>query len=87
MPPFCLLLLTLTPGAAAGDLVCRPQEGVQYAGALSGPVGAWLRCGPVPARHTVVAGRVLVRDGTPALGGVEEKLRAHAAVAARIQCS
>jgi len=69
----------------AGDLVCWPQEGVQFAGALIDPVEAWLRCGPTAARHTVVAGRVLVRDGALTLGGVEEKLRGHAAAAARIQ--
>ena len=41
----------LTVGAA-GDLVCWPQEGVQYAGALVDPVEAWLRCGPgVGAAH------------------------------------
>lgn len=68
-----------------GDLVCWPQEGVQYAGALADPVEAWLRCGPVSARHTVVAGRVLVRDGVLTVPGVEEKLRSHAAVAARVQ--
>jgi cytosine/adenosine deaminase-related metal-dependent hydrolase len=74
----------LTVGAA-GDLVCWPQEGVRYAGALVDPVEAWLRCGPVSARHTVVAGRVLVRDGALTVPGVEEKLRGHAAAAARIQ--
>jgi cytosine/adenosine deaminase-related metal-dependent hydrolase len=74
----------LTVGAA-GDLVCWPQEGVQYAGALVDPVEAWLRCGPVSARHTVVAGRVLVRDGELTVPGVEEKLRGHAAAAARVQ--
>ena len=56
-----------------------------YAGALTDPVEAWLRCGPAAARHTVVAGRVLVRDGTLTVPGVEEKLREHAAAAARIQ--
>src|SRR6202044_1400091 len=70
---------------AVGDLVCWPQTGVQYAGALIDPVEAWLRCGPASARHTVVAGRVLVRDGSLTVGGVEEKLRGHAAAAARIQ--
>jgi cytosine/adenosine deaminase-related metal-dependent hydrolase len=74
----------LTVGAV-GDLVCWPQEGVRYAGALIDPVEAWLRCGPVSARHTVVAGKVLVRDGALIIGGVEEKLRAHAAAAGRIQ--
>ena len=74
----------LTVGAV-GDLVCWPQQGVQYAGALVDPVEAWLRCGPAAARHTIVAGRVLVRDGTLTAPGVEEKLRLHAAAAARIQ--
>jgi cytosine/adenosine deaminase-related metal-dependent hydrolase len=74
----------LTVGAV-GDLVCWPQEGVQYAGALIDPVEAWLRCGPVSARHTVVAGQVVVRDGVLTVPGVEEKLREHAVAAARIQ--
>jgi cytosine/adenosine deaminase-related metal-dependent hydrolase len=70
---------------AVGDLVCWPQEGVQYAGALVDPVEAWLRCGPVSARHTVVAGKALVRDGSLTVPGVQEKLRSHAIAAARIQ--
>jgi cytosine/adenosine deaminase-related metal-dependent hydrolase len=70
---------------AAGDLVCWPQEGVQYAGALVDPVEAWLRCGPVAARHTVVAGRPVVRDGVLAVPGTDDILRRHAAAAARIQ--
>jgi cytosine/adenosine deaminase-related metal-dependent hydrolase len=71
--------------SAVGDLVCWPQEGVRYAGALTDPVEAWLRCGPASARHTVVAGKVLVRDGTLTVSGVEEKLKQHAAAAARVQ--
>jgi cytosine/adenosine deaminase-related metal-dependent hydrolase len=74
----------LTVGAV-GDLVCWPQAGVAYAGALVDPVEAWLRCGPVSARHTVVAGAVLVRDGVLTVPGVDEKLRLHRAAAARIQ--
>jgi len=74
----------LTVGAA-GDLVCWPQEGVRYAGALTDPVEAWLRCGPVSARHTVVAGQVLVGDGALAASGMHEKLSSHAAAAARVQ--
>jgi 8-oxoguanine deaminase len=70
---------------AAGDLVCWPQEGVQYAGALVDPVEAWLRCGPVAARHTVVAGRPVVRDGALTVPGVADILTRHAAAAARIQ--
>jgi cytosine/adenosine deaminase-related metal-dependent hydrolase len=70
---------------ACGDLVCWPQSGVAYAGALVDPVEAWLRCGPVAAKHTVVAGRLLVENGSLTLTGVAEKLRAHADAAARIQ--
>jgi cytosine/adenosine deaminase-related metal-dependent hydrolase len=70
---------------AAGDLVCWPQEGVAFAGALTDPVEAWLRCGPTAARHTVVAGRVLVRDGALTLPGVDDRLARHAAAATRLQ--
>jgi cytosine/adenosine deaminase-related metal-dependent hydrolase len=70
---------------AAGDLVCWPQEGVQYAGALLDPVEAWLRCGPAAARHTVVAGKALVRDGVLTVPGVPGILARHAAAAARVQ--
>jgi cytosine/adenosine deaminase-related metal-dependent hydrolase len=74
----------LTAGAA-GDLVCWPQEGVAFAGALTDPVEAWLRCGPTAARHTVVAGRVIVRDAALTVPGAEGILARHAAAAARIQ--
>jgi 8-oxoguanine deaminase len=70
---------------AAGDLVCWPQEGLAFAGALTDPVEAWLRCGPSAARHTVVAGRVIVRDGTLTVPGAGEILDRHAVAAARIQ--
>lgn len=70
---------------AAGDAVCWPLEGVAFAGALTDPISAWLRCGPLAARHTVVAGRAVVRDGRLVAGGQEEMLRRHRAVSARIQ--
>jgi len=40
---------------AAGDLVCWPLEGIAFAGAITDPIEAWLRCGPVSARHTRAA--------------------------------
>jgi cytosine/adenosine deaminase-related metal-dependent hydrolase len=70
---------------AAGDVVCWPADGIRFAGALTDPVEAWLRCGPLSAWHTVVAGRPLVRDGGLTVPGVAEKLHAHATAAARIQ--
>jgi cytosine/adenosine deaminase-related metal-dependent hydrolase len=70
---------------ATGDLVCWPLEGIPFAGALTDPVEAWLRCGPVAARHTVVAGRAVVRDGQLVAPGVAEILARHRVAAARIQ--
>jgi cytosine/adenosine deaminase-related metal-dependent hydrolase len=70
---------------AAGDLVCWPLEGIAFAGALTDPIEAWLRCGPVAARHTVVAGRPVVRDGRLVHPGEEEMLRRHRVASARIQ--
>ena len=70
---------------AAGDLVCWPLEGVAFAGALSDPVEAWLRCGPVAARHTVVAGVPVVRDARLVAKDTDEILARHRAVAARMQ--
>ena len=66
----------LTPGAC-GDLVAWPLEGIPFAGAWTDPVEAWLRCGPISARHTVVAGKVLVRDGEFTVPGSDEMLRRH----------
>src|SRR5262249_22487334 len=65
---------------AVGDLVCWPQEGVAYAGALSDPVEAWLRCGPAAARHTVVHGRPIVVDGELTIDGTDDMLRRHRAI-------
>jgi cytosine/adenosine deaminase-related metal-dependent hydrolase len=70
---------------AVGDLVCWPLEGVAFAGALSDPVEAWLRCGPVAARHTVVAGRTVVRDGVLVSPDVDDVLARHRTAAARLQ--
>ncbi|GAA0623071.1 8-oxoguanine deaminase [Sporichthya brevicatena] len=74
----------LTPGAA-GDVVIWDQTGPAFAGAVSDPVEAWLRCGPSAARETVVAGRVLVEDARPTQPGLEAILARHAAVSRRLQ--
>ena len=50
---------------------------VAFAGAHSDLVEAWLRCGPVRARHTIVNGRFLVRDGLPQFAGLDEALASH----------
>ncbi len=70
----------LAPGSC-GDLVAWPLEGISFAGAHSDPVEAWLRCGPLAPRHTIVAGRPIVRDGTLSVLGVDEMLSRHAVIA------
>lgn len=70
---------------AAGDLVVWPTEGVLFAGAHTDPVEALLRCGPVSARHTVIAGNVVVRDGMPVTNRLEEMLARHRTIALAMQ--
>ncbi|MFN8035142.1 MAG: 8-oxoguanine deaminase [Acidimicrobiia bacterium] len=74
----------LAPGACA-DLVVWPLEGIAFAGALTDPVEAWLRCGPVAARHTVIGGRVVVRDGLPTSPEVNAMLDRHHGIATEWQ--
>jgi cytosine/adenosine deaminase-related metal-dependent hydrolase len=74
----------LAVGCAA-DLVCWPLEGVRFAGALTDPIEAWLRCGPVSARHTVVNGRPVVEDGELVHQGIEDVLRRHRRAAEAMQ--
>jgi cytosine/adenosine deaminase-related metal-dependent hydrolase len=74
----------LTVGAV-GDLVCWPLEGIAFAGALSDPIEAWLRCGPVSARHTIVAGAPVVRDGQLVSRHTGEILARHRVAAGKMQ--
>lgn len=74
----------LVVGAVA-DLVCWPIDGIAFAGALTDPIEAWLRCGPVAPRHTIVAGVAVVRDGALVATETEDILRRHRVVAARLQ--
>jgi cytosine/adenosine deaminase-related metal-dependent hydrolase len=74
----------LRPGAV-GDVAVWSLEGPRYAGAIADPIEAWLRCGPASARDTIVHGRPVVRDGAIVSTRVEELLRAHAQVSARVQ--
>ena len=74
----------LRPGAVA-DIAVWPLTGPAFAGAIADPVEAWLRCAPHTVRHTVVAGRPLVRDGQLVHPQVEERLAAHRRVASAMQ--
>ena len=70
---------------AAGDVAVWSLDGPGFAGALADPVEAWLRCGPIGARHTVVAGRPVVEDGALVAPELDDMLRWHRAISTRIQ--
>ncbi|WP_420451623.1 8-oxoguanine deaminase [Ilumatobacter sp.] len=68
-----------------GDLAVWDLTGPVHAGAVSDPVEAWLRCGPVSARDTLVAGRAIVRDSRLVSERVAEFLVEHDRLARRVQ--
>jgi cytosine/adenosine deaminase-related metal-dependent hydrolase len=75
---------TLAVGAT-GDVAIWPLTGPRFAGAIADPIEAWLRCGPLSARDTIVHGRAIVRDGELVSADVEQRLVDHHRIAARIQ--
>ncbi len=74
----------LSPGAAA-DVVLWRLDGFRFAGAVSDPIEAWLRCGPMGADTTIVAGRTLVEQGSFVSGNTEDRLARHRVVAEAMQ--
>ena len=74
----------LSVGAVA-DIAVWSLEGVRFAGAHSDPIAAWLRCGPVSAKHTIINGQFVVRDGELVNTNVEDRLRQHRRVAEAMQ--
>jgi cytosine/adenosine deaminase-related metal-dependent hydrolase len=70
---------SLEPGKCA-DFFSIDLHTVDFAGALSDPVAAVVFCAPQKARHTVINGKVVVRDGivtTIDLGKVVEEHNRH----------
>jgi cytosine/adenosine deaminase-related metal-dependent hydrolase len=76
----------LVPGAV-GDVAVWSLTGPTFAGAVADPIEAWLRCGPVGVRDTIVQGRPVVRDGMVTSPRVDELLLAHDRLSRRIQRS
>ncbi|MFM7409203.1 MAG: amidohydrolase family protein, partial [Actinomycetota bacterium] len=70
---------------AVGDIAVWSLTGPSFAGAVADPVEAWLRCGPVAARDTIVHGRPVVRNGELVSRRVDEMLRLHSTISRRIQ--
>lgn len=77
---------TLAVGSV-GDVAVWPLTGPTFAGAVGDPIEAWLRCGPVSARHTVVHGRPVVRDGHLTASDPKSVLTRHHQLATAIQSS
>lgn len=75
---------TLAPGSV-GDIAVWELSGPAFAGAIADPIEAWLRCGPVGARDTIVAGRPVVRGGRLVSERVGEMLREHRRLAESMQ--
>lgn len=70
---------------ACGDVALWDLTGPAFAGALADPVEAWLRCGPLGARDTVIAGRQVVRAGALTSPRLGDYRTAHERLARRIQ--
>jgi 8-oxoguanine deaminase len=66
----------LAPGMAA-DLVSFPLDEIGVAGALHDPLAALLFCQVPRVRHSVVQGRVLVRDGVPTMLDLPRLIERH----------
>jgi cytosine/adenosine deaminase-related metal-dependent hydrolase len=70
---------------SVGDVAVWSLTGPSFAGAIADPVEAWLRCGPASAKHTVVHGRVVVRNGQLTHPALDDMLKSHHAISSRIQ--
>jgi cytosine/adenosine deaminase-related metal-dependent hydrolase len=70
---------------AVGDLVAWKIEGPSFAGVVSDFIEGWLRCGPIGAHHTIVAGKPVVENGSLTSPVIEERLADHARIARRFQ--
>ncbi len=70
---------------SVGDLVAWKLEGPTFAGVVGDLIEGWLRCGPVGAHHTVVAGRPVVESGLLVSPSLDQMLRDHQRIAQEFQ--
>ncbi len=75
---------TIEVGAVA-DLAVWKLDGPAFAGVLDDPIEGWLRCGPIGAHHTIVAGELLVESGQLVSPRLDEMLATHRTLARRFQ--
>jgi cytosine/adenosine deaminase-related metal-dependent hydrolase len=70
---------------AVGDIAVWSLTGPAFAGAIADPIEAWLRCGPVSAKHTIVNGKSVVENGQLVSNKVDDMLRQHRVLAQQMQ--
>ncbi|MFM9122846.1 MAG: hypothetical protein ACKOQX_08275 [Actinomycetota bacterium] len=70
---------------SVGDVAIWSLTGPQFAGALADPIEAWLRCGPIGARDTIVHGKFVVRDHQLTSSKLDSMLKSHSTLARRMQ--
>ncbi len=70
---------------AVGDVAVWSLQGLRFAGAIADPIEAWMRCGPISARDTIVHGRAIVRNGELVSTRVDEMLGVHRRIATKMQ--
>jgi cytosine/adenosine deaminase-related metal-dependent hydrolase len=68
-----------------GDIAIWDIAGVRFAGAIADPIEAWLRCGPVSVRDTIVHGKFVVRDAQLVSNKVDEMLTVHTKLSRQMQ--
>ena len=70
---------------SVGDVAVWSLTGPAFAGAIADPIEAWLRCGPVSARDTIVHGEFVVREHELVSAKLETMLKSHSRLAHRMQ--
>ncbi|XDZ65841.1 8-oxoguanine deaminase [Alphaproteobacteria bacterium LSUCC0684] len=61
----------------AADMAVFDLNQIDFAGALHDPVAALIFCGPVKTRHTIINGRLVVRDGILTTMDLGELMQRH----------
>ena len=70
---------------SVGDVAIWSLTGPTFSGAIADPIEAWLRCGPVAARDTIVNGKHVVRNHQVVSAKLETMLKSHSRLAHRMQ--
>jgi cytosine/adenosine deaminase-related metal-dependent hydrolase len=70
---------------SVGDVAIWSLTGPAFSGAIADPIEAWLRCGPVAARDTIVHGKYVVRNHRVVSAKLETMLKSHSRLAHRMQ--